>query len=254
MRLPRACVPSNKKQKQQQKQQQQQLQQQQGGSDRSHPTQADQQLLRTHHLYHAATRGDEKSVRALLESGVNVNAAPGEGGATPLYAVSVTGHCAMVQLLLDCKARPDVALKTGQTPLIAATESGRADVARILLESGCDVNAYTNGGKTALMIACQCGQGALARLLLNEGASTGEAKKGKGTALYCAASMGHADCVRMLLEEGDDEMVRGRGHVLGAWARAWVYGHDLSRALARRAHSTALASAFSAAVGAAPPH
>ena len=56
----------------------------------------------------------------MLESAdrVDINCAPGEGGATPLFVVCCTGHAALVQLLLDSQARPDVALKNGQTPLM----------------------------------------------------------------------------------------------------------------------------------------
>ena len=66
----------------------------------------DPKTLQARRLYHAATHNDERAVRGLLETTENaadVNAAPGEGGATALYAVCVTGNSAMVQLLLDCR-------------------------------------------------------------------------------------------------------------------------------------------------------
>ncbi|KOO27656.1 ankyrin repeat protein [Chrysochromulina tobinii] len=170
------------------------------------------EVTRTHRFYRAATANDEKSVRRMLESEevVDINAAPGEGGATALYAVCIQGNCSMAQLLLDARASPNIALKNGETALLAATTASRLDVARLLLEHSADVNACTAHGKTALMVACHKGDGAMARLLLDEGASTGEVLKGKGTALISAASVGQVDCVRMLLDEGNDESLSVR--------------------------------------------
>ena len=145
--------------------------------------QQNSEVIRTHRLYRAAIANDERSVRSMLESAevVDINAAPGEGGATALYAVCMQGNCSMAQLLLDARASPNIALKNGETALLAATNSSRLDVARLLLEHSADVNACTAHGKTALMVACHRGDGAMARLLLDEGASTGEVLKGKGT-------------------------------------------------------------------------
>ena len=170
------------------------------------------EVTRTHRFYRAATANDEKSVRRMLESEEvgDITAAPGEGGATALYAVCIQGNCSMAQLLLDARASPNIALKNGETALLAATTASRLDVARLLLEHSADVNACTAHGKTALMVACHKGDGAMARLLLDEGASTGEVLKGKGTALISAASVGQVDCVRMLLDEGNDESLSVR--------------------------------------------
>ena len=111
------------------------------------------------HLYHAAVHGDEKTVRSIVEKGeVDVNCAPGEGGSTPLFATCMVGNAGMVQLLLDARASPNVALANGQTPLTASCETGRADVVRLLLENDVDLDAATNAGTTALMIACHRGE------------------------------------------------------------------------------------------------
>jgi ankyrin repeat protein len=114
-------------------------------------------------------RGDAGGVRRfhmgfLVKEVVDINAAPGEGGATALYAVCIQGNCSMAQLLLDARASPNIALKNGETALLAATNTSRLDVARLLLEHSADVNACTAHGKTALMVACHKGDGAMARL------------------------------------------------------------------------------------------
>ena len=161
-------------------------------------------------LYHAATHGDEKTVRKLLEekdkNEADVNCAPGEGGTSPLYAVCSMGDLGMVQLLLDAQADPNLPRRqNGETPLYVASEMGRPDVAQLLLEHGADLDGCTAGGTSALMVACHKGHGSVARLLLDRGAKTGEAKKGRGTALISAATMGHTDCVRMLVDEGNED-------------------------------------------------
>ena len=71
--------------------------------------QQNSEVIRTHRFYRAATANDERSVRSMLESAevVDINAAPGEGGATALYAVCMQGICSMAQLLLDARASPN---------------------------------------------------------------------------------------------------------------------------------------------------
>ena len=116
-------------------------------------------------IHNAANRGNLNGVRALLNSGTNVNARDEESW----------------------------------TALMYATTNGRLAIARLLLERGANVNARDSEGHTALILAAYYGKLAIARLLLDRGANV---NADGGTPLIYAARQGHLAIVRLLLERG----------------------------------------------------
>jgi ankyrin repeat protein len=85
----------------------------------------------------AAAKGDTKTVKDLLDKGVNVNTRDSNGNTTPL------GH---------------------------AVWGGHVDTARLLIERGADVNAKTNEGHSVLTFATMQKHDDLAEILRKAGA------------------------------------------------------------------------------------
>ena len=128
-------------------------------------------------LVHAAYKGDQQKVTALLEAGVAVNAAD-QGGRTALINAALQSHEHLFSVLFEHGADPNVADRQKITPLIAAVMSyaNNQDVAEIkqmvdiLIEKGAYVNAQNIGGQTALMIAANFGLKGVVKKLLKAGA------------------------------------------------------------------------------------
>ncbi len=152
----------------------------------------------------AANSNNLEVAALLIQAGANVNAR-NEYGATALSAASTSDHTAMVQLLLNAKADPNLALLSGETPLMTAVDRGNAEAVRALLEHGADADAKeTKGNQTALMWAAANKRPEIVKLLLDHEADTRARSKGGFTALFFAAQQGDAVSGRALLEAGAD--------------------------------------------------
>ena len=106
----------------------------------------------------AAREGAADAVRALAESGANLNLTDPEG-TTALVLAVINGHYDVVSALIDKGADPNVADIKGMTPLYAAVDmhtigdtfgrpypakpviDGSLDAARVLIKGGANVNA-----------------------------------------------------------------------------------------------------------------
>src|SRR5215213_9735886 len=91
-------------------------------------------------LTHAAGTGDAATVKALLDSGVNLNAQD-KDGSTPLIQAAWQGHAEIVRLLLSRGANVNLKSKDGGTALLWASFEGHTEIVSILLERGADANA-----------------------------------------------------------------------------------------------------------------
>ena len=136
-------------------------------------------------LYWAARYGNVPAVRALLESGVDVNKKTLTGHTyrdsenvyytTALHVAAKNGHVATVKLLIengaDLNTRQESSFgHTGTTPLGVAAERGNSLCAIELIKAGADVNLASSSGATPLMIAASKGREAIVALLIGFGA------------------------------------------------------------------------------------
>lgn len=113
----------------------------------------------------ACARGLLATVRRLLKNGINVNARTTTMfGLTALALASSRGHTAIVELLLDAGADPNLESYDGRTPIMRAAN---ADICRMLLAAGADAKAVDDDGNTVFMWPsnAEC-----CRLLLEAGA------------------------------------------------------------------------------------
>ncbi len=158
-------------------------------------------------IHAAAYLGDIEKVRALLKSGVDINAQWGDTG-TPLCAAAAGNQTDMVKLLLtqgaDINAGDD-------TPLHKAALNGCEEVASLLIDKGADVHAKNSAGYAPIHYAAyhraayaEPAHEAMLDLLLSNGADI-NAKENRGlTSLHNMAWVNKVDLMEFLLARGAD--------------------------------------------------
>lgn len=156
-------------------------------------------------LTRACDRGDDASMRALLNAGAAIEA-PLSSGHTALMLACLLGHRSCVSALLSREAPADLAAidKAGWTALMFAAHSGHAICASELLVKGADPNCANSDGFTALMVAAQQGNCACILTLLEWSARPDMRSHNGATALIIACEHGHAMAATTLLRKGAD--------------------------------------------------
>ncbi len=151
----------------------------------------------------AAMRGDIATLRVLLDEGVDVNAAQGDG-TTALHWAASRGDLEMTGVLLDADADVNALTRLGEmTPLFMAARNGSAAIVEALLGAGADAESASTIGTTALMLAAGSGSADAVRALVEAGAPVNAKDINQGqTALMFAAAQGRADVIRVLAEHG----------------------------------------------------
>ena len=151
----------------------------------------------------AAEQSDTASVRTLLRTGVDVNAAQVDG-TTALHWAAYHEDLEMAGLLVRAGANVNAVNRYGASALAEACTNGNAAIVKLLLESGANANTRMKGGETALMLAARSGNADTVKALLAHGAALDRRERLGQTALMWAAAEGHAGVVRALIEAGAD--------------------------------------------------
>ena len=108
-------------------------------------------------LADAAKNNDLDSVRTLMKSGADVNAAQGDG-MTALHWAAFHDNVEVADFLLAADADVSVQTRVGAlTPLWFAANNGNAGLVDSLLTTEADANVVTATGATALMAAAMTG-------------------------------------------------------------------------------------------------
>lgn len=154
----------------------------------------------------AAMRGDQGSVRALLQQGADVNAAQGDG-MTALHWAADRGDLEMARMLVYAGAGLDAVTRMAEyTPLHLASRAGHGTVVRALLKAGSDPAAATgSGGATPLHLAAAAGDAEAVTVLIEHGADVdAREERAHQTPLIFAAAQNRVDAIRALLAGGAD--------------------------------------------------
>ena len=155
-------------------------------------------------LVTAAASQEPDAVLALLEEGVDVDAARPDGATALLWAAH-WDDVELVERLLLAGADVNAADDHGVTPLERAAENASVAIVERLLAAGADVNARQTSGLTPLMTAARTGSVGVVQALIRGGADVNAAVTATGsTALMWAVSEPHPEIVRVLLAAGAD--------------------------------------------------
>ncbi len=155
-------------------------------------------------LMAAAKSQDLTAVRALLDEGVDVNAARADGVTALLWAAH-WDQLETAQLLLRAGAAVDVAEEQGVTPLLRACENGSVAMVSALLAAGANAATPQANGVTPLMRAARAGSVEIVRTLIARGVDPSATIPSSGqNALMWATAEGHLDVMRALISAGAD--------------------------------------------------
>ena len=160
-------------------------------------------------LVEAAKQADAAAVRALLQTGADVNAREVDG-TTGLHWAAYHDDPELVDVLVRAGAKAGASNRYGVTPLWLATINGNAAIVERLLDAGADARAArADNGETTLMIAARAGHVEVMKVLLDHGANVNAVESHRGqTALMWAAAEKHPAAVELLLEAGADTKAR----------------------------------------------
>ncbi|KAL2070965.1 hypothetical protein VTL71DRAFT_13991 [Oculimacula yallundae] len=157
-------------------------------------------------LHEACEEEDVESVRLLLAKTDNVNATD-NSGETPLYIASqfIYDH-AVMKLLLENGADPNVGAEDGSTPLHEASARGEIEIMKLLLAKKANLNAVDKRGDTPFSLACEKGLKDIVALLLQKNSDTGTVLVEETTQLSVASLDGCIASTKLLLEDQEAEL------------------------------------------------
>ncbi len=152
-------------------------------------------------LVEAVRRGDEATVRSLLDEQVDVNA-PLADGATALHWAVRLDRLDTAELLIAAGADVTAGNAFDVTPLSLAAVNGSAALLAALLEAGADPNVTMAGSEAVILTAARTGRADAVRTLIAHGADVNVAQSAGQTPLMWAAAEGHVETVRALIDAG----------------------------------------------------
>ena len=175
----------------------------------------------TKSLIEASRNGDLKAVRALIDSGVDVNSRGDHGNTALVFSFAFGDHLDLVRYLISVGADVDYTGMEEGSPLMLAAFSGKFEHMSLFIEAGADVNlAMPAGGEAALHDAAVEGHTEAVKLLVEAGADPNQTTKldaptsmfsGRKllgeTPLHFAAEFGDESMIRALLHAGADTSI-----------------------------------------------
>lgn len=150
----------------------------------------------------AVRTGDMAALKAAIAAGGGTEAQERMSQRTALHFASEAGNKDAVAMLLEAKANPNAADRTGKTPVSMAAEKGHAEILKALLAAGGDANVRDQVQGSPLLWASGLGTPETVTILLAAGASPNIEDVNGMTPLMWAASIGKPETVGLLLGKG----------------------------------------------------
>lgn len=155
-------------------------------------------------LIAAVGSGDVAKVKALVEVGVDVNAADEQSVSVLMRAAEGRhdGDTDIVKILVGAKANVNAADDHDQTALMIAARCGKPAIVKLLVEADAAVNAVDESGSPALLYAASGGYTEIVKFLLQSKALVNVKNRQNQTALMVAAEAGYFEVVAILVAAG----------------------------------------------------
>lgn len=151
-------------------------------------------------LHTAVQYGDFKTVKRMVEKGVNLNQGNLDGK-TPLhYARQVD----IVQYLLEKGANCQLTDKLGRTLLHYAAQDDHLEMIKLLMKNGASIDQKDKEGNPPILIAAEARNFDAVTLLLKSGADVLIKGRNQNTVLLSAAENDQLDSVELALKFGAD--------------------------------------------------
>jgi ankyrin repeat protein len=171
--------------------------------------------------------GEREAALELISGGADVNQLAVDG-TTALHWAVYRKDLALVEMLLEEGANPNLRNEYGATPMTVASEHGDYPIMKALVDAGGDIEAPNSEGQTLLMAVARTGNIDTAGLLLDKGAAVNARESWGGqSALMWAAAQQQPAMIKLLLEHGADVDARGKDH---DWPR-WVTSEPRNKPL-----------------------
>ena len=154
-------------------------------------------------MHYAAGRSNLPAVRALLESGVDVNKREPKAGLTALHFVAYNDKPVTLKALIEAGADVNVqSSNKGSTSLSFAAQQGNPMIAMELIKAGADVNLARHDGATPLHMAARHGHEGCVVALIQTGADIHRRAEAGLTPIQLAIDHEHDKIAKMLRQLG----------------------------------------------------
>lgn len=153
-------------------------------------------------LHWAATRGDESTVKLLLDNGAQLNVQD-EGKATPLILAASSGSVRTLELLLLAGANVHLTdIRGGHALHYVSRHQKEISPVKLLLQAGAPINCRNNQGQTPFIGAAIKNRYEVGAYLLQNGADIDRASNNNDTPLFESIFHNSHEFLRLLLREG----------------------------------------------------
>ena len=168
----------------------------------------------------AVATDDVRTVSRMLSRGMDPNTV-NEKGEAALLTAARDGSPALVNVLLQARAKVNIRTPHGDTPIMLAALAGNLPTVKLLREARAEIN---HPGWTPLQYAAINGHNAVIEYLISTGADLALAAPNGATPLMLAVLSNKGDTVKLLVGFGFDLDARNdKGETALAWAKKKGY-------------------------------